>query len=133
MASQWNDKSGNGHHATQTNASKRPVTGTRSINSLNVLDFQFFADSNLQQSLNIPSMDLIGKEVWSVILLDDQTGLLEPTTNQLIMGGGGNVQVGISPSTGKMRFWRGGNPYTKDTKSTKDTRGSKDTKGTKGA
>ncbi|MBT8044556.1 MAG: PASTA domain-containing protein, partial [Verrucomicrobiae bacterium] len=114
----WNDKSGNGNHATQSTSTKRPVTGTRMINGLNVLDFQYDDTSSQQQSLSIPSMDLIGKEVWSVILLDDQTGLLEPTSNQLIMGGGSNVQVGISPSTGQMRFWKGANPYTADSRST---------------
>jgi hypothetical protein len=37
--SQWNDKSGNARHATQTSAGLQPATGTRTINSLNVLDF----------------------------------------------------------------------------------------------
>ena len=49
-----------------------------------------------------------------MLLIDDPT----TTSNHLLMGGGGNVQVGISPSTGKMRFWRGGNPYSSDSKST---------------
>ena len=35
--SQWDDKSGNGHHATSTGAA-RPVTGSRTENGLNVLD-----------------------------------------------------------------------------------------------
>jgi len=37
--SQWNDKSGNGYHVTQATGTKKPTTGTRTINSLNVLDF----------------------------------------------------------------------------------------------
>lgn len=36
---QWNDKSGNGNHATQGTGVNQPITGTRTINSLNVLDF----------------------------------------------------------------------------------------------
>jgi len=36
--SQWNDKSGNGRNATASSTA-RPTTGTRTINSLNVLDF----------------------------------------------------------------------------------------------
>jgi hypothetical protein len=37
--SQWNDKSGNGFHVVQATAGNKPTTGTRTINSLNVLDF----------------------------------------------------------------------------------------------
>lgn len=36
---QWNDSSGNGHHATQGTSVRRPLSGTRTLNSLNVLDF----------------------------------------------------------------------------------------------
>ena len=37
--SQWNDKSGNGNHVTQGNAASRPLTNTRTVNSLNALYF----------------------------------------------------------------------------------------------
>lgn len=37
--SQWDDKSGNAEHLTQGTGSNRPTTGTRTQNSLNVLDF----------------------------------------------------------------------------------------------
>ena len=37
--SQWADKSGNGYHLTQATDSLRPVTGTRTLNGLNVVDF----------------------------------------------------------------------------------------------
>ena len=36
---QWDDKSGNGKHATQGTDADRPITKTRNINGLNVLDF----------------------------------------------------------------------------------------------
>lgn len=36
---QWDDKSGNGYHLTQGNNSLRPQSGTLTINSKNVLDF----------------------------------------------------------------------------------------------
>lgn len=39
LVSQWNDKSGNGKHLTQGTSTKRPTTGTRTLNGLNVLDF----------------------------------------------------------------------------------------------
>ncbi len=37
--SQWNDKSGNARHATQGTALNQPITNTRTINGLNVIDF----------------------------------------------------------------------------------------------
>jgi len=37
--SQWDDKSGNANHVTQGTAALQPTTGTRTQNSLNVLDF----------------------------------------------------------------------------------------------
>jgi hypothetical protein len=37
--SQWNDKSGNSNHVTQATAGLKPTTGTQTINSKNVLDF----------------------------------------------------------------------------------------------
>ena len=37
---QWNDKSGNAYNVTQGTAGQRPVTGTRTQNGLNMIDFQ---------------------------------------------------------------------------------------------
>lgn len=37
--SQWNDKSGYNRHATQSSGSSQPMTGSVTLNSLNVLDF----------------------------------------------------------------------------------------------
>lgn len=48
--SQWDDKSGYGNHATQGTGSLQPTTGTRSQNSLNVIDFD-----NRTEELNLPS------------------------------------------------------------------------------
>lgn len=43
--SQLSDKSTNNYHATQVTAAKQPTTGTRTINGLNVLDFDGTDDS----------------------------------------------------------------------------------------
>jgi hypothetical protein len=40
--SQWDDKSGNGNNVTQGTAANQPTSGTRTINSLNVIDFDGF-------------------------------------------------------------------------------------------
>jgi hypothetical protein len=37
--SQWDDKSGNARHMSQVEGASQPITGTRTINSLNGLDF----------------------------------------------------------------------------------------------
>ena len=37
--SQWDDKSGNGYDVAQPSAAGQPTTGTRTLNSLNVIDF----------------------------------------------------------------------------------------------
>lgn len=45
--SQWADKSGNARHLVQNTAGKKPLTGTRTINGLNVLDFDGVDDQLL--------------------------------------------------------------------------------------
>ena len=47
--SQWDDKSGNNNNVTENTASRQPTTGTRTMNSLNVLDF---ASDRLQGAYN---------------------------------------------------------------------------------
>lgn len=42
--SQWNDKSGNENHITQATGANQPTTGTRSLNSLNSIDFNGSSD-----------------------------------------------------------------------------------------
>lgn len=39
LVSQWNDKSGNSYHLTQSTAANKPTTGATSRNGRNVLDF----------------------------------------------------------------------------------------------
>jgi len=49
--SQWDDKSGNGRHVSQGTASRQPITGTRTLNNKNVLDF-VSADGLFSANLN---------------------------------------------------------------------------------
>lgn len=44
--SQWNDKSGNGNNVTQAVGAQQPITGTRTVNGLNGIDFDG-SDDNL--------------------------------------------------------------------------------------
>ena len=43
--SQWNDKSGNNNHATQTDSTRRPIVSAAALNSLDVLTFDGSNDS----------------------------------------------------------------------------------------
>ena len=43
--SQWADKSGNGYHATQSNKTLRPYTGTRTLNGLNAVESKSLTSS----------------------------------------------------------------------------------------
>ena len=47
--SQWDDKSGENNHVTQATPGDRPLTGTRTLNGLNVLEYQD-ANHNLQSA-----------------------------------------------------------------------------------
>ena len=50
--STWSDKSGNGYDLTQNTSANQPTSGTRTINGLNVIDFD-------------GSIFLAPKEVWN--------------------------------------------------------------------
>lgn len=48
--SQWSDKSPNGNNATQSSGTSQPITGTRTINGLNTVDFD-----GVNDFLTVPS------------------------------------------------------------------------------
>ncbi len=108
--SQWDDKSDSVRHATQTTSASRPVSGIKTIGGKNVIDFN--AANN--QFLNMPAFDLIGKEVWCVFFIDDYA----TSASQLLLGAGGNVQIGVNSANTKLRLWAATNPYSADTVST---------------
>lgn len=108
LVSQWDDLSGNDNHLTQGTGAKQPVTGTRSINSLNALDFDGVDDF---LSITTP-IDIIGKHVFIALYLDDYDN------NNIVLGGSGNVQVSLGDPSFNMRLWKASSPYSGDTKST---------------
>jgi hypothetical protein len=55
LVSQWNDKSGNNRHVTQANTASQPITGARTINGLNVLDFDGADFINKSSSTMLPA------------------------------------------------------------------------------
>jgi hypothetical protein len=62
----WSDESGNGYDLTQATAAYRPKTGTATINSLNVLEFD---TANGQQHLKNATFPLIGNDYDMFIVL----------------------------------------------------------------
>jgi hypothetical protein len=67
--SQWDDKSGNGRHASQGTASLQPITGTRTINGLNVIDFT--NGDRLTTGTFGPITQPL--EIWAVVQFDSST------------------------------------------------------------
>jgi hypothetical protein len=100
--SQWNDKSGNNKHVTQSSEAKKPTTGIRTMGGLNVMNFDATED------FDVPSFDLMGKECWTVIKKDTLDDFH-------VLGSSSNIQVGVL-SSGEMRLWGGG--YPTETRST---------------
>jgi hypothetical protein len=65
--SQWDDKSGNNAHATQSSGTFQPTTGTETINGLNVIDFD-------NEWLNTASGAYDPRGVFAVIVDDGTAG-----------------------------------------------------------
>jgi hypothetical protein len=71
--SQWSDKSGNGRHATQGTAGNRPTTGTRTLNSRNVLDFVRTSQHLLELPSGMYGVSAGANTVIIVAAADDTT------------------------------------------------------------
>jgi hypothetical protein len=93
--SQWDDKSGNGNDATQAVSVEQPTTGTRTINSLNTIDFDGTTDSFTLNS----SFDMIGKAVFVVIETDDLS-----LTQIVFSETSTNVQLRINAVSGLLNY-----------------------------
>ena len=65
--SQWDDKSGNGNHLVQATSALQPTTGTRTINSLNAIDF--IPTDDRMACTTVPNDDLTST-TFGVVLFD---------------------------------------------------------------
>lgn len=91
--SQWNDKSGNARHATQGIGSNQPVTGTRSINGLNVLDFEATNDNLLLPS----ALYGLSNGPWTYLIVYQAD---TAASAQRMLVGGSPITYGIFANTG---------------------------------
>ncbi len=72
LVSQWSDKSSEGNNATQFTGALQPVTGTQTVNGLNVVDFD-----GIDDLMELSSQPLIGTEARTIIVVGyaiDDTG-----------------------------------------------------------
>lgn len=90
---QWNDKSANGYNLTQPNSGFRPQSGTRTINSLNVIDYNANTDTLVASTAANWTFfsNSAGSTVFLVISLDVLDNYIMLRTM-----GGSNATVGAS-------------------------------------
>lgn len=69
---EWRDKSGNGNDVSQTAGPQAPHSGTRTLNSLNVLDFSSISNQHLENSTQVLSGNT--GQVFVVWVDDTTTG-----------------------------------------------------------
>lgn len=99
QVSQWNDKSGQANHVTQGTGSQQPITGTRTINSLNGLDFTTASSQFLGKSSS-PTLD--ASSIFAVFKRD-----LSQTEAVVGSNSGSAYLVGINLTNGRLRCSRG--------------------------
>ena len=71
--SQWNDKSGNGYHVSQSSGTAQPKTGTITRNGRNVIDFDGTADYLIRETDTAIGRNVTGVTVYIVARHDSQT------------------------------------------------------------
>lgn len=71
--SQWKDKSGNGLNFSQETSANQPVTGTRTQNALNVIDFNRSSSQWLTGG-DIMDLGLGAFSIFGVVKFDDTSG-----------------------------------------------------------
>lgn len=103
--SQWNDKSGNANHLVQGTGSAQPTTGTRTMNSRNVLDFDGTSDfmtvtitpSQPFTCFAVYALDDTSKmRVWDSDSGSGSRALLNPSSGQFGIHAGSTVNVEAS-------------------------------------
>ena len=107
--SQWDDKSGNGYHVAQGTSANQPTTGTRTVNGLNVIDFDGSNDSLVDAdgpTFSQPNTIIVVAEFDDVSGINNvvdgrinaQRNLLRAGSNNFLMYAG-SVLSGGSPVT----------------------------------
>lgn len=72
--SQWDDKSGNGYHVSQSTGANQPTTGTVTKNGLNVLDFDGSTDTLSRTTDTALGQNVSGTTIYAVADWDTNVG-----------------------------------------------------------
>lgn len=111
--SQWNDKSGNGYHATQATGTAQPKTGTITQNGRNVIDFDGAGDYLASTASSIVGQNVSGITVYVVVRYDNLSGGEDNVLRLLTGGTNARIQVNLTTSVGVIRV--GGRTLDNDT------------------
>lgn len=65
--SQWDDKSGNGYHVTQSTGTAQPTTGTVTLNGRNVIDFDGTSDYLIRETDTAIGRNVTGMTIYIVV------------------------------------------------------------------
>lgn len=90
---QWSDLSGNAHHLTQSTSTARPASGTRTVNSLNALDFDGSSDF-LKSNESASTWNLLHNATGATAFMVLQVDTV-PGSNGLLCTSNDTTQVGI--------------------------------------
>jgi hypothetical protein len=109
---QWNDLSGNGFHATQATGTRQPLSGTRTINGKNALDFDgtndFLINAGIASSFTgedkpytifmVSTSDTTAGTLtsWSIASTSDGRNRIFTNGNALISGDNANTEVALT-------------------------------------
>lgn len=108
--SQWTDKSGNGNHATQGTGALQPTTNSRTLNSLNTIDFT-------AEVLELPSaLHSVSAGANTMFVVFEYDGLTTVSSRvvQGTINSGGNTRYGFMLNeTGNDRYdWVNASSYS---------------------
>lgn len=107
--SQWNDKSGNAYNFVQATATNKPTTGTRTKNSLNVIDFDGTTDymsANTAASVWNFMHNTTGSTVfivWQPDVISELNWLLDTTNSDALGSAGYGTSIHQQVTSGQLR------------------------------
>jgi hypothetical protein len=92
LVSQWNDKSGNGNHVSQANASEQPLTNTNTIGGKNALSFDGgdILSANYTVSSGSLTIFIVNKIDVLTSIFERNFAISRTTTTEGLINGGAN-------------------------------------------
>jgi hypothetical protein len=101
--SQWNDKSTNALHATQSTSASQPTTGSVTLNGRNVIDFDGTADFMSSTSTSNVGRNVTGITTYAVLRYDNLAGGEDNVLRLLTGGTNARIQINLTTTSGVIR------------------------------